>query len=569
MLIRLFFAVFLIFSPEGPDKAEMLRPPLDIPLIPSANFGEPRTGHFHSGVDFKTGGKTGAKVYSVADGHIYRIMVSPSGFGKALYIRHNNGYSSVYAHLSRFSPSIAEYVKKKQYEKESFSLNLFPPAEMFSIKRGEVIAYTGNSGSSMGPHLHFEVRNSANEKPLDPVQFYDIEDSTKPVIKSVAVYPAGSSSTVNGTDNKFITAATGSNGTYGIRYNKSIRVSGPVGFGINTYDVFDKSWNKCGVRIINLMIDDRLIYSHSIDEFLFSETRYINSHIDYEEKIKNNSYIQKTFLDPNNKLSIYNHVINNGIVNLDDGEKHNIEIGVSDFNGNYSSVKFSILADTASRNESTGRKGQMLPFSSKNEISRHDIDISFPAGCFYDTVYFKYRKAPPDDKGLLSDRHYIHEKYTPVHRNFELSIKPESGIKKGLKSKLCLVYLNEEHDTKYYAGGEYDKGWVKGSVRNLGAYAVGIDTIKPEIRPLGIHDTSSGKRNSKLRFRIKDDFSGISSYTGTINGEWALFEYDAKSSSLLYIPDEEFLSRNSVHDLILTVTDNCGNETVKRLEFYW
>ncbi len=200
-MIRIFYIALSLVTvtiAEGPDKTNILKSPLDIPLILSANFGEPRTGHFHSGVDFKTGGVTGKNVHAAARGYIYRILVSPTGFGKAVYIRHTNGLSTVYGHLSDFTPEIEDYVRQNQYARESFSVNLFPETGLFPVDEGDIIAYSGNSGSSMGPHLHFEVRRSSEEKPLDPIQFYDIEDNIRPVIRSVAIYPAAPSSAVIG-----------------------------------------------------------------------------------------------------------------------------------------------------------------------------------------------------------------------------------------------------------------------------------------------------------------------------------------------------------------------------------
>ena len=570
MINKFILIIFLLIFFEGPDKTSILSPPLDIPLVLSANFGEPRTGHFHSGVDFKTGGKTGQLVHSAADGYIYRIVVSPTGFGKALYIRHNNGLSTVYGHLSRFTTEIDEYVKDNQYAKKSFSVNLFPPAGKFKVNEGELIGYSGNSGSSLGPHLHFEVRRSSIEKPLDPIQFYEIEDNIRPVIRSVAIYPAGQSSTVEEKKEKLILRTKGSAGNYTVSKTEPVTISGPVGFGINTYDFIDNSWNKCGVRIINLKVDNRLLYSHSIDEFAFSETRYINSHIDYEEKIKSSSYIQKTFLDPNNKLSIYNHTINNGIVELRDGKRHEVEISTSDFNDNYSSVRFYIIADTTFPGIKPEKEGIMMPFGERNQIAHHDIRISFPPNCFYDTVFFDYRKAPTDRTDIYSDIHFVHNKYVPVHQNFDISIKPDNEIKEQYFDKLCLVYMDDDKpEDLLFAGGKMDDGFIVGSTRDLGLYAIGIDTVPPILEPARFSDGATIMDGSTLKIKMEDDFSGIGDYAGYVDGKWALFEWDPKNSTLTYIPDPDHIKRGGKHSLLLKATDNRDNEAVLKLDFYW
>jgi len=570
MIEKLFIILFLLTLYEGPEKTNILRPPLDIPLILSANFGEPRKGHFHSGVDFKTGGVTGKTVFAADDGYIYRIVVGPTGFGRALYIRHENGLSTVYGHLSMFIPEIEEYVKAQQYKKQMFAVNLFPELDQFRVNKGDVIAYSGNSGSSMGPHLHFEVRKSSVEKPLDPLQFYNIKDNIRPVINSVAIYPANKHSEVNGNRNKLIVTTTGNRDKYSINHKEPVSVSGPVGFGINTYDYFNNSWNKCGVRIINLRVDNKLIYSHSIDEFLFSETRYINSHIDYEENVRNSTFIQKTFLEPNNKLSIYNHLINNGIIEFVDGKEHKIEISVSDFNDNYSTVSFSVKSNPVKSNEEAVQPGHLMPFDQENEINHHDIRLFFPENCFYDSVYFEYRKAPANLSNLYSDIHYIHNKYTPVHRSFVIAIKPFAETNNDLRKKLCLVYINEENMNEIsYAGGSWTDDFIEGSVNTLGIYALGIDTIAPVIRPVRFHNNITLGEKSVLRIEISDDFSGIGEYEAFIDGQWALFEWDPKNDLLTYKPDEDYLQKGRKHSLELSVSDNLENKAHLSFDFYW
>ncbi len=570
MIHKLIIALFLLTLYEGPDKPDILSPPLDIPLILSANFGELRSGHFHSGVDFKTEGLTGKNVYSASDGYIYRIVVSPTGFGKAIYIRHSNGLSTVYGHLSRFAPDIEKYVKKMQYQKQSFSVNLFPGTDMFNVSDGEVIGYSGNSGSSLGPHLHFEVRKTIGEKPVNPIQYYDIEDNIRPVISSVAVYPASPESTVNGKYEKLILRADKGSENYTAGQGSAVRVSGPVGFGINTHDYVNNSWNRCGVRIINLKVDNRLVYSHTIDEFSFAETRYINSHIDYEEKLRSSSYIQKTFREPNNMISTYNHLINNGIIETVDGKTHKVEISVSDFNNNYSSVSFDIEAEKVmpARAEETG--GYLMPHAQANEFIRDDIKVKFPANCFYNSVYFRYNKITNGPEGLFSDLHQVHSKYIPVHKTYELAVKVTDKVPERLKSKLCLVLIDEE-DMKSvsFAGGTWNNGYIEGQLRELGIYAAGIDTVAPTVKPLSFHDGATVKAGEELLIRIDDEFSGIGEYRAMIDGKWALFEWDPKNSLLSYKPDPDYLSQDQLHNLELTVKDKCNNESKLNLSFYW
>ncbi len=562
--------LFLLSVYEGPGKSEFFRSPLDIPLVLSANFGEPRSGHFHSGVDFKTGGITGKTVHAVAPGYIYRISVSPTGFGKAVYLKHNNGLSTVYGHLEAFSPEIDEYVKKVQYRNKSFSVNVFPDPGIFTYKEGDIIGYSGNSGSSGGPHLHFEVRKSTGEKPVDPSQYYNIEDNIKPVIGSVVIYPLKRRSVINGSNEKLIINVKGNSGSYSRKDNSGIILSGPVGFGVNTWDFINNRWNRCGVRIINLKVDNSLIYSHTIDEFSFSETRYINSHIDFEENVRNNTYIQKMFVEPNNRLSIYNHLVNKGIVEMNDGADHKIEIGVSDFNGNYSKVEFMVRSDTTRYQPDEKLKGIMMPSEGKNQYYNSDIRLSFPEYCFYDTLYFDYKKSPSPGNEFLSDLHYVHSKYVPVHKNFNIGIRPEGNITEELKSKLCLIYIDEE-DMKnvQYSGGKWNEGFIEGNVGSFGIYSIGLDTVPPEVRLVRFHNGDSLGEGSSLNISIVDRFSGIKDYEGIIDGKWALFEYDPKNSLISYKPDPDYLDSGNKHHLILKVRDNLDNETAIELDFYF
>ncbi|MDX2415429.1 MAG: M23 family metallopeptidase [Bacteroidales bacterium] len=560
----LLVVVLLIF--EKGDRKSMFTSPLDIPLSLSANFAELRPGHFHSGLDFKTSGVSGKRVLAVEDGYIYRISVSPGGFGNAVYIRHSNGYSSVYGHLDRFMPDIEHFVTQRQYKDRSFSVNLFPAKDQFLVKKGEQIAYSGNTGSSMGPHLHFEIRRSSNEHPVDPLSFFEIEDNIKPVIKLLSLYPLTSDSEIEGANTKLIYSLSGSKGIYRLRDKDIIEVHGEFGVGISNYDFLNNSWNKCGSKSIKLSLDNEVYYKHSLNEFSFGQTRYINSHIDYEEYINSSRYFQKAFVEPNNFLAIYDTLQNNGIILLNDSEIHSIKLEITDYSDNISVLEFSVKSAEASNSNITPSVyNRIMPFNNSNEFHTHDIRVDFPSDAFYDTLYFEYRKVPSGGK-YFSDIHSVHKNTVPVHNKFILSIKADI-VDSLLFSKAGIVKL--EGDKEHFIGGEFKEGFIVSSASELGDYAVAIDTIGPEIAPYNFRNGENISGRDKLKIRIEDDFSGITDYQGYIDDQWALFEWDPKSKTIAYVFSKGPLKPDSDHKVRITVSDARNNLTDYEGSFYW
>jgi len=543
--------------------------PLRIPLSLSANFGELRVDHFHSGIDIKTQGVTGKEVVAAADGFVYRIGVSPTGFGNALYLRHSSGYSTVYGHLQKFSPEIDAYVKSQQYERKSFIVTLFPPKEKFPVKQGDLIAFSGNSGGSGGPHLHFEVRKADSEVPLNPLLFnFGPADNIKSVIEKLFIYPAISTSTINNLHNIKKVSVAGSNGNYYIPSGDEISISGLAGFGIKAYDQLNDNSNKCGIYSIELRIDSLLKFSYIMDEFSFNESRYINSHIDYETYMRENSFIERAFVLPNDKLSVYKNVINRGIFNFADGKTHHIEIAIKDVYNNRSAISFDVKSTVplTGGNEKPAREGVMMPYSRNNLFRAQNIALSIPSGALYDTLYFLYKR----DNGtpqMLSDVHYVHNKYTPLQRPCSLSIKP-TYVPAGKESKMLIVQMSDDFK-KSGINSSYSDGYVTGDIVSFGMFFAGIDTVAPAIYANQLQPGADLTGKSELRIRITDDLSGIKSYEPAIDGKWALFEYDQKNDVLIYRFDPVRLTKGTTHSLTLKVTDNKENQSNYSCDFKW
>jgi len=562
LLLTLLFTSTISFASiyaQSGNIENHLHPPVDMPLLLSGNFGELRSNHFHSGIDIKTQGTTGKKVYAIANGYVSRIRISANGYGRALYIHHpEKGLTSVYGHLKRFNKKVERFVKNRQYEQKSFEVQLFPEKGLFRVKKGELVGLSGNSGSSKGPHLHFEIRQLSDQKPLNPLHYkLDVVDNIPPKVFNLAIYPVGKSSSVDGSRQKqFYDAVTRGPGTYGLMNQAIPKVRGPVGFGIRAYDFLDGSPNWCGLYTVKLYVDHNLIYHHQMDGFSFYETRYINSFIDYEEKIKNSQTYQKSWLQPHNPLSIYEYLRNDGIHTFTDDTLHEVTYKITDVHGNTSTLSFQVQSQMdppVSLTQEQKTKGIVMPYNEANSFENTHIKLDFPKMAFYDTLDFEYsRSEAPIDKGVFySGLHHIHNEYTPVHKAYTLSIKPE-GLPDMLKNKAFIALVNGEDEPYVYQGGEFINGHIAAQVRKLGKYAVLVDREEPSIKPLVMND-------QQISFHISDELSGIKSYNGYINGQWVLFEYDPKNDRLTYQIDSDRLEQADSYELELYVSDPLNN----------
>lgn len=571
-LIRFFIFSILFYSGlnDIPKDKTIFIAPLKIPQLLSANFGELRIDHFHSGLDIKTQGVTGKEVVASADGFIYRISVTPGGFGNALYIRHSSGYSTVYGHLERFAPEIEKFVKAQQYEKESFPITLFPAREQFLVKQGDLIAYSGNSGGSGGPHLHFEIRKSDTEKPINPLLFdLGMVDNIRPVIEKLVVYPINSHTLINKQNTAKRINVSGSRGIYYIPKENEISISGLAGFGIKAHDMLNDSPNKCAVYSIELFIDSTSIFKYTMDGFNFDESRYVNSHIDYETYMKENTYIERTFVLPDDKLSVYKNVINRGLFNFSDEKSHRAEIIVIDASNNKSVLTFQIKARSEKQQPVAAIKDKntiLMPYNITNKFSSENISISIPAGALYDTLNFRYKKET-GTRDMLSDLHYIQDKFTPVHKAYALSIKPII-IPTGKESKMLIVQLGDDQK-KSSLNSVWSDGYLSTEVLSFGRFFIGIDTVAPLISANGLVAGVNLTGKKEIRIKITDELSGIKSYEASIDGNWSLFEYDQKNDLLIYKFDEKRINKGSKHNLSLRVTDNKYNSSIYKCNFTW
>lgn len=540
-------------------NAQRLRNPFDFPILLSGNFGELRSNHFHSGIDFKTQGAEGKPVHTAQEGYISRISVSPWGYGNGLYITHPDGTTTVYGHLQKFSQKIADYVKEQQYAQESFNVNLSLTPDQFPVAENEIVALSGNTGSSGGPHLHFEVRETQTEEVLDPLMYYSdrITDTRPPKIQGILIVPMEGKGVVNGKNEKLelkpITAKDGKQTLTG-----KIEAWGEIGLAVKAYDYMDNTTNIYGVKEITLEADSLVIFHSYLDQYAFDETRYLNTLTDYEEWKDHRSFYIRSFIEPGNRLRFLESV-NRGILRIDEPRTYHLIYTLADTFGN--TTQLSIWIDGKEQEipavDTMGT--ELLHWGSDNRFGAKGIRLTIPKGNLYNTLYFRY--SVKEDSTALASTHKLHDKPVALHQGAQLSLFLQNDTLDN-KRQYGIVQLQNGHVS--WIGGSYRNGWIDADIRELGTYTIGKDTKAPVITPIN-QQTWISRQN--FVFRLSDNLSGVQTYRGEIDGQFVLFEMNNKSV-ITYRFDKERLQRGK-HELILTVTDACGNKSVYTHSFTW
>jgi len=542
---------------------DYFRSPLGIPLYLSGTFGELRSNHFHSGIDIKTGGTEGKNVYAVADGYVSRIKVATGGYGKALYITHPNGFVSVYGHLQRFNDEIQKYVTDYQYRKERFTVDIYLNKNTLKVTKGEIIALSGNTGGSMGPHLHFEIRKEASQHPVNPLLFKSIKvkDFYKPKIQEIAIYPVDRQSLINGKNDTVFYRIAGWGEQHYLRNKPDITISGRVSFGIRTYDQMNEIPNKNGVYTIKLTVDTLQVFGMEMEELSFATTRYINSLIDYGYYKKMKRRLVRTQVDTNNLLVTYRNVRSNGIVTFNDTLEHTVRYMVADVYGNTSQLQFKVRSvlpvdSLVPALVQPDPEGVWFDFSRPNHVSEKNISLSFPANAFYRS--FNFRLSVDTTTMDYAPVFHVHNPFVPVQKAFTINIRPDT-VPAELRNKMYIAYDNG-NAVPAFIGSKWDGGYLTAKSRLLGDYLVTVDTVAPVITPVNIADGKDISGQKNIRIKIKDGKTGIRSYRGTLNDRWILMEYDPKKQLLTYTFDSRLNKGTSHFELV--VKDLLGNEAV-------
>lgn len=548
----------LFCNAQTPYPQDYFTSPLDITLVLSGTFAELRSNHFHSGLDIKTQGKEGFKTYAAAAGYISRIKISRYGYGKALYITHPNGYTTVYAHLQKFSPTIEAYVKKHQYLKEIFEIELFPKAEDLKVSAKELIAYTGNTGGSGGPHLHFEIRDK-QERPMNPMLFgFDIKDTTKPLVYELFGYPLSEGSHINGETSRVkIRIIKLPNGHY---KTEQITAFGKIGFGIVSTDRQDLAANKNGLNLIKTTFNGTKSLEVDFKRFSFNETKHLNRFIDYGYFIETKKRIQKLFIESNNPLKLLKNHENKGIVCLEDATNSIYKIFVSDYKGNQSELTIPIkgLKKELPETKPIPLNLHQIIASEETILEKDHVSVQIYKDSFYENVAINFE--------VTNDTLKLHKPIIPLQKSMNINFDI-SQYKGTDQDKLFVGSVSRYGNKLYYTPTIKRGNTLTARTKYLGNYTLGIDDENPKIEAINFKNGSWISNYRYLKVKISDEISGIKNYRATINDQWILMEYDTKTQTLTHDFNDERITETK-NNLKIIVTDNVGNSSTFETTFY-
>ena len=558
MKTRSFLLVSLLFASIGlmaQENFPKYGKPVDIPIYLSATFGELRPNHLHAGLDIKTQAVEGKKIYAVADGYVSRIGVSPYGYGNVLYITHYDGYTSVYAHLQRFSGEIAKYVKQYQYKNKTFAAQIFPDKDKFPVKKGDLIAYSGNSGGSGGPHLHFEIRHTESEKPVNPLYFgYQIEDNVKPMILGASVYPVGDEAQLEGGIKPMYFSVAGENGRYSLKDRPFVYANGEIAFGICTYDQVGTSTNKNGPYLYELYLDDVLAFQVEADSFSYSEPRYVNSLLDYRHyKQKKSSYV-RTETDPNNRLHMI--AVKNGTVTVAEGDTVSVCFKISDYAGNTARLRYKLVGVAPVEVERPERRRSeyfvKADGSLNSEIIIDDFSVTMEKNTLFRDEWIQTGQR--DERGCCSRIYRFGDEELTTFKSFKVRIRPQEEWARDSRMYIACIDKNGKVSS---LGGKMKNGAMEVETRTMGEYTIKIDSVAPKVSASNFKDGQSVKALKSLRFKISDDMTGVDTYNIYLNDAWVLGQYDAKNALLYYEFDDRIKAGSNKVKVV--VTDGAGN----------
>ncbi len=543
---------------------DYFRNPLDIPILLAGNFGECRPNHFHSGIDIKTEGKENLPVHAAADGYISRIKLESGGFGHAIYITHPNGYTTLYAHLNNFMPKLQDYVKQEQYKNESWQSDINFQPDQFPVMKGDLIAWSGNTGASTAPHLHFEIRNTQTEHPLNPLLFgMPVTDNIAPKMKRIAIYDM--KRPLWDQVPQIITLQKKGD-IYTTTTDTVVSLTDQAGIAIEADDYMNGSDNTLTYYTATLFMNDAQIINIRLDNIGYDETRYMHAFIDYKLKKEKNAWFQCLFQVEGNYLnSIYEYVseyrkqAEKGKLAFPANSSKNIRVELTDAQGNKTLLSFYMKYKTpVDYPETTCDVKHHFPVAKSNYFSTTNFAFVLPEKSLYEHICFNYKKTP--DMNSYSDRYEIGKSYTPIHKYFDLLIKADKPVPFNLRDKIAMVYHDGKDETGKAAIADDD--WYKASFREFGEYRLVADDVPPVIKSMQKEGANLSKA-TKLSFTVKEAITSVKKFRAELDGKWLCFE---KRGDVYFYTFDEHCPAGK-HTLVVTAADENDNQQTLTYHF--
>ena len=525
--------------------------PLEIPFSISGTFGEPRSSHFHLGIDIKTQGREGLEVKSISSGSVSRIRISLGGYGKAIYIDHPNKTTSVYAHLKKFAPKIESYIKKFQYENETYTIQKFPKKNQLLIEKGEVIGFSGNTGGSSGPHLHFEIREKNSQKPLNPLLYnLPVNDLVRPQLQKLFIFYSQENAILNRIQPILLKRVNDS-----LYKTAMIETSGKIGIGIQMFDRQDYSYSRNGVYSTKVFVNGKIISHYKFDKLIINESKKLYQVIDYKNYTQKRLKIFKLFYKSGNKLNFMNTLVDQGIFKVELGKSYQIIIEVEDFSGNKSIIE-AFIEGTENKIKPVELRGRLIKTDREYSFTLKNKELFFPSKTFFNDVKIELFEN--------KDQIEIGPNLFPIANSFK--IKFVFNEKDSLRSAQTFI-AKKMKKSLVYLPTKLEENKLIAKVNELGVYTLARDSVAPTIVPENFKKNQWLSNYKSLDLKIDDDFSGIKKYRGTINGEWVLFEYEPKRKILTHDFFDKY-SEKLKHNLELEVEDNVGNKKIYKTMFF-